>query len=615
MLRRTKHGEAATSRRTNLHQLLRVAGIVQQQAVGDSIELTTSDIGAAERVAKQIKDKLRAQDFGALEDVEKLWSHPSQETASVLALFSLALRRSSPFASGAGTPSAFANIRANLNVHLETLTSDSRKYRTLKFDTIGRLMLRTDALGCYTRLLSEAGEQLKAAAIAALPGAQREGQGGQQQQGPRRQPPAPGEQRQGPRPQQIDHELLERLLDEVITVAAVPCTDIMQRQLRHMATVRNATSDSPIPAGAPEQPLQQETHAQLQSSWVLEHYARVLLLGTAPALSGGNSKQQKAQSMQTESFHRLCMLYILMQLDMADFVRRPWGCTLAFIHMARLCAAMDGAERYGLPPHAALTLPEASPLDTASIAQTDYAAEQSDEMAMRRGQAFSLLPALLTLRAWTELLGEGQEGMAKELPAAAGAGAGLLAADGASAAGEHEGRGACTSSTEQGRVGIQVGVSVRGEEGRVQLAAAGASPCRLPPLNRSVTIDVCLRLARGVLANWGAVIPRVKVSAGDGSRPSAGGRMTKGSGSAVVQHALECARLALLPNVWGRVTVRGRTRAQLRAWWATYVAAAQHPEALLVAEPQWLEYPDWIARGLGEVGMASSFMLCTRACP
>lgn len=205
MPRRSGHGKAERSLRTNIFQLLRVAGNV---ATGDGIELTASDMDAAARASKDIKNKLTSRGLTAVEDVAKLWLHPSQETANVLALFSLALRRSSPFAAGAGAPSTFADIRANINVHLETLTAEMVKWLHLGFDTIGRVVLRTDALDCYARLLSEVGEQLKAAAAAALPaqrhlaasaapagsappihppasaGAQSEGQGGQQQQGP-----------------------------------------------------------------------------------------------------------------------------------------------------------------------------------------------------------------------------------------------------------------------------------------------------------------------------------------------------------------------------------------------------------------------------------------------
>ncbi len=58
------------------------------------------------------------------------------------------------------------------------------------------------------------------------------------------------------------------------------------------------------------------------------------------------------------------------------------------------------------------------------------------------------------------------------------------------------------------------------------------------------------------------------------------------AGCSVLYHALACARLALLPAVWDRERVPRRSRAQLREWWETYVAAAQHSEALTVGDHQ-----------------------------
>ncbi len=608
-----------------------MAGNLQQQAAtGDHIGLPTSEIGAAERIVKELKEKFIAQELVPLEDVDKLWSHPSQDTSNFLALFCLALRRSSPFAGGSGTPSAFASVRENLIVHFHTFRLDLVKWRECCCETMGPLLLRTDALGCYSRLLAEAAEQLQEAAAAALPAqalafadsgasagsstvsaaSRSEGQG-VQRKGAQRQPSEPGVQAQRPRAQQVDLQAVESLLCEVISVMTVLCTGIQEPQ---DATVSSGSSSSSRPrsAGAAGELLHADARAQLQSTWVLEHWARVLLLATAPALAGGNSKQQKAQTLQTDFFQRLCALHSWMRLYLVDFVRRPWGCSLAFIYMARLCAALDGEceERYGLPRHSVLVLPAAAPVDSRSLVRVDQAAEQRDALAMQHGQAFSLLPALLTLKAWAMLLAEDLEGLRTESPAAAVAEAGVLAPGGASA-GAGEGQGVCRGSTEQGQVGDQVGSSVNADEEGVQLAVEDAILRRLPPLNRTLTIDMCLRLARGLLANWGTVIPGVRVRAAGSGRVNDGGRMQEGSGSAVLQFALACARLALLPDVWGRARVRGRTRARLRAWWETYVAAAQHPEALLLTVFPWFTFPSWIAKGRGKVGMGSSQRLRT----
>ncbi len=72
--------------------------------------------------------------------------------------------------------------------------------------------------------------------------------------------------------------------------------------------------------------------------------------------------------------------------------------------------------------------------------------------------------------------------------------------------------------------------------------------------------------------------------------------LPKVSSAVQLHHALACARLAL-PAVWGRERVPRRTRAQLRALWEAYVAAAQHPEALMVALPELPEHPAWTREG------------------
>ncbi len=592
MLRRSERGTGASQRPTLLQQLLRVAGNLQQQAAtGDDIKLTTLEISAAERIAKELKEKLLGLALVPLEDVDKLWSNPSQDTSNFLALYFLALRRSSPFAVGSGTPSAFASVRDNLSVHFGSFTTDPIKWQQFCRETMGPLLLKTDTLGCYARLLAEVAAQLQGAAAAALPAqalaaasgpsagsasasvATRSVGQGVQRQGAQRQPLAPGVQAQRPTAQQVDLHLVYSFLCEVMRVV---------QPLK--ATVASEGSDSSIPAAARD-----DVRAQLQSTCLLEHWARVLLLATAPALAGGSSKQLQAQTQQADLFQRLCSMHSWMQLDLADFVRRPWGCSLAFIHIARLCAALDGEceERYGLPRHAVLVLHAAAALDTEHCVRSHRAAHRIDAGDMQLGQAFSLLPAMMILKAWTSLLGQAFP----ERPATKAVTG--LAAAGLAAAGV--GRHGCGAGVQQGQaqVGAEAGSSAQGEEEGAQQTEGAASPCCLPPLNRGATVDMCLRLAKGLLAHWGAVIPGVRVGAANGGRAGDGGRMPRASASAALQFALACARMALLPDVWGRATVRGRTWARLRAWWGTYVAAAQHPGALRLAVPKWATYPSW----------------------
>ncbi len=675
MLRRNERGSAAASRRSTLQQLLRLAGSLQQHAViANGVGLTVSDVCSAERLLRELKDQLTAQGMEPLDDVDMLWLHPSQDTSKFVMLIFLALRRSSPFAVGGGIPSTFASMRENLSVHFPAVTTDPIKWQSICRETVGPLLLKTDTLGCYARLLAEAAKQLEEAAAAALPAqalapasgpsasaasasaaTRSEGHGGQRQGG-RQRPSAPGVQAKGPRVQQVDPKLVENLLCEVISVMSVLCNGMQQPRNTTVGSNSSSSSSSPAPAEAAAQALLQDVRAQLQSTWLLEHWARVLLLATAPALAGGNSKQLQAQTQQTNLFDRLCGLHNWMRIDLADFVRRPWGCSLAFIHMARLCAALDGADVHGLPRHDVVTLSGA-----ASLAQTGQAAGQGIAVARQHGKALSLASALLTLRTWAVLLGEGLEELGKNSSSADVAEAGVLAGGDASA-GTGEGQEVCRGSTEQGLVGAQAGslenleerpatrhsaaavevqaaddrpgaarvgrdvyadgaeqgqAQVRAEAGcgeeADQLAVGHASPRCLPPLNRGATFDLCLRLAKGVLANWGAVIPGVRVGAARSGHVYDSVQLLPESASAVLQYALACARLALLPDVSGRMRVGGRTRARLRAWWETYVAAAQHPEALLLSAVELPTCPAWIARGPGKLGMASTLELRTKA--
>ncbi len=102
-----------------------------------------------------------------------------------------------------------------------------------------------------------------------------------------------------------------------------------------------------------------------------------------------------------------------------------------------------------------------------------------------------------------------------------------------------------------------------------------------------------------VLASWGGTLPRVRLQPQGGTVGRDAPLLPKLAGSALLQYALSCARLALLPDVWGRERVPRRTRAQLREWWETYVAAAQHPEALLVGEVAQAETLSEVYKTLG----------------
>ncbi len=624
MLRR-RESSTATSCRTKLHQLLRAAEKLQQQA-DDGRDLSTSEIRFAERVAREFLEKVVAQGVQPVEEIDELLSQPSLDTVKFLALFCLALRRSSPFAVGAGTPSLFASIRESLVMQFSTQRIDQTHWQQTCCEVMGPLLLNTDALSCYARLLAETAKQLEQAAAEALPSqalatasepsagsahvhppgsaAPRSEGHGAQPHGGQRRPSAPRGQVQGPRAQRVDLNLVESLLHEVLSILTALSTGMQQPPGTTVgsggsSSSSSSSSSSPASTGTAAELLQESVRAQLQSSWVLEHFARVVLLSCAPALAGLNSQQQQLQNMQTDFFHRLCDMHHFMRLPLADFLRRPWGCSLALIHMARLCTALDGQERYGLPRHDTLVVPAAALSDSASLLRAYEPGPpvvRRGVVAVHLGHACGLLPALLTLEGWIALLAGDLEEPGKAAPAAAlPAGAGLPAAGGVTA-GAHDGTDVGGGGSEQ----VQVG-----DRERMQRAAGEASPRRLPPLNRTVTIDTCLRLAKGMLANWGTAVPGlvvVDMIPTSRRRIYHGGRLPTAMASAVLQYALACARLALLPAVWGRERVPRRRREQLRAWWETYVAAAQHPEALAVAMPQRPTYPTWTDGAPGRIG-------------
>ncbi len=319
------------------------------------------------------------------------------------------------------------------------------------------------------------------------------------------------------------------------------------------------------------------TADKLQSSFVLEHWSRLLLLGTSAVMASGDSTQQReAQALQARSLLTLSNMSLIMGVGWAGLVCRPCGGALAATHMAFLCAALDGGSAFGLARPAEIVLPADGLCVSEYEEQVDPAALSFDADLAKRGYAVGLRPAVYILKAWTWLLRN--EGLAVPL---AGGGAGQGG----------DGRSSAAVPPRQQRDGA--GKQVPEEDGQVYNGPdpPGAGSCSLPPYNRSATVAQCLRLAKGVLARWGEVIPgaRLDTDGGDGGSGSCSGigpQLPKVGGCAVLYEALACSRLALLQAVQGRERVPRRTREQLRAWWETYMAAAQHPEALTVGVPE-----------------------------
>ncbi len=601
--------------RSNLQVLLSVGNdVLQQCSRGISPRLITLDLSAAARAATALATQLQPE--GPPQELIKLWGVASQDTAAFLALLSVALRESIPCATGDGPGPAYADIRNGYSLHLSRFSRMVNRvwWGRVCYGLLVPVLLRTDTLQCYSRLLAQAADQLKPAAAAALaalqptssesqslsgaPSVAAEAAGeGANSRGQPRTHRGLGEQRDRPRSRPPSLVQLELLLRDVL-----PLLEQLTSGLQWSTAVGNA------PAGHPTL----TACAQLHSSWVLEHWAQVLLLGTAVASAEGDGVT-KALGVQADMLCALCNLLGNGGLGLTDFLRRPCGCALAATHMAQLCAALDGGDAFGAAKPKNLILPAYLSAERRLAGCADEQAARYDAAAHESKRAVSLLSPAVIVKAWTTLLSEALAGAPDaEVGTPAGVGeatpealpggpedAGSVASSGGRVAAPAQGPGKGLSyggtAAGVGREG-ECGASTSGA-GQGPAAAAGVSLDKLPPLNRPATFHLCLRLARGVLAQWGAPLHGIWLLADGQVTRRIPPLLPKVSGAVLLHHALACSRLALLPAVWGRERVPRRTRAQLRAWWETYVAAAQHPEALMVALPELPENPAWTREG------------------
>ncbi len=630
--------------RQHRSKLLCVAESLLIQATRNAdLGLSWAELETAHQAAAELSEWPRGQPAPTAR-LQLASGAQGRASASDVALFSLALRRSSPFVTGGGMQQLYASLRQRLSSGLRcAVGGGEEEWKRFCAEVLAPALLRTDMLECYSRLLAEAAEQLQPAALAALPATAASAsmtpatQGleaahgavsttsGQQQHKRRAEQAKPAGQAGKPRPGQPNLNTLAALVAELqrvllVCLAGVRHFNEQQQEQQQSGAIAASDSDSSqassVPSPQPADNLPTAVCSQLQSSWVLEHWARVLLLGTAPALAGGDSaQQQQAQAMQVRLLHSLSLLRCV---DWFEFVRRPWGCALAATHMAHLCAALDGGHAFGGPRPDVFVLPGAGQDEQDFAAWRNDAAVASDALVVAVGRALSLLPALEILRAWISILElEPHEGPRQD---GVGADGGMQQAErGAQtgAVGDREGATTAAAAVAQqgglaaGKAGPLPAPAVqhacRKTDGAEAGAAGGVSPAALtppavspgsglPPLNRPATVALCLRLAKGVLARWGGRLGGVRLFSYRGSFGSAAPLLPKVDGCSVLHHALACARLALLPDVWGRERVPRRTRAQLRAWWETYMAAMQHPEALAVAafrpceqETEWTE--------------------------
>ncbi len=669
--------------RQHRSKLLCVAeGVLSQATRRADISLSWAELDTARQAAAELSEWPNGQPAPTTR-LKLASGAQGQATASYMALFSLALRRSSPFVTGGGKPQMYASVRQHLCSGLQcAVVDDEVGWGHFCAEVLAPALLRTDTLECYSRLLAEAAEQLQPDAVAALPvtaanacttaaveGVEAShGMGSTTARKERQErcvaQAEPAGQADKPRPGPLTQQEVSNLnseLYEVLLIYQLGMDHLDQEQQQQQQSVPTASdpdssqASSSAPSPQPANNLPHDICNQLQSSWVLEHWARVLLLGAAPALaSGDRADQENAQALQVCMLHNLSYVP---HLDWSAFLRRPWGCTLSAAHMAHLCAALDGGLAFGWPRPELVVLPGAGQDEQDFAAWRDSAADASESAAAAAGRAVSLLSALDILRAWMSVLeselpegprqaGVGADGGmqrvereasgdAAEVPGArdgADMAAAVVVHQDGRAAGEAPGAAAeapaaggsaapaVTAVARQG--GLAAGEAgplpavqdaCREADGAEAGAAGGGSfaalvppadsPCSgLPPLSRSATVTLCLRLAKGVLARWGEEVGEVRLFRHGGGWGSHNPLLPKVSGCSLLHQPLACARLALLPDVWGRERVPRRTRAQLREWWETYVAAAQHPEALAVAafspfDPHF----DWMEKCRGEL--------------
>ncbi len=699
-----------TYRSSGLQSLLGVAReVLQQTARGLDPRLSLSALSTAAQAAAALTAELTDQS-PLTHEVTALWSYPGLDAAAYLALYALALRRSSPSLTGEGTEHIYAHILDNLSRQLGRVChlADPVPYgHSMCRDLVAPVLLRAGALECYSRLLADAAQKLKPAAAAALAEHSRcaEGSsaaevsqadataaaaaataaavsaataaaaGGRHQHAQDLRPP-----QNTPASQPTDSDYLE-LVNTTQSLILGLVSGVYQSASGSGSggSGRGGGSsggregaDSGGNGNAASSPTNkdlrmQELRTKLQSSWVLEHWAQVLLLSTAVAsVRDGGQERTVACAAQARLLDWLCKGMDVAEFGLSLALRRPCGCALAATHMAQLCAALDGGGAFGAVKPEVLVLPACTNLEYVYLARTDRKVKTYDDVAMRLRRAVDLHAAVCAASAWTTLLlasgvpqeppcetahphgdGEcptdyaarqcrfgtsqnvdfaGQEGAGTSQEAVSAGQEGAGTSQEAVSAGQEgagtsqeavsagqEGAGTSQEAVSAGQEGAgtsQEAVSA-GQEGAgkvtsdVRLAleeedmAEDTCLGKLPPFNRTATFHLCLRLAKGLLACWGRPLSGVRLELPTDNPSAPAPLLLKEQSCALLHWALACARLALLPAVWGRGRegVPRRTRVGLRAWWETYVAAAQHPEALAVGQLERPEYPNWTEQG------------------
>ncbi len=594
--------------------------VLQQASRGSDPVLAPPDLIAAEQSAVGLWNNLHAPSQAITAEVRALWAEPGQDAVAYMALLSLALRRASPSSAGIRAAHAYARIYDALFYWLARLGS---VVGATPFTKLAPALLRTDVLECFARLLAEAASQLKAAVAASLAaqpgppgagvpppelavsGAGDTGSGREQQLQQQRPGLAEADERASVQQTAIRSMALARSTLRTISIVLVGPLGLSTGSGSSGGSSGGSSSAAAAPS--PNDDPVVAAIAKLQSSWVLEHWAQVVLLGTAVLSSdGGGGQSVAASSERDEQLTRFCHMLTVSATGYMGFLRRPCGCALAATHMAQLCAALDGGDAFGAPKPEVLVLPASVSREFNYLESISPAAKKYDEVARRLGRAVNLHAAVAIMDAWLKLYIDGLGDMpcvyddAEEgTGCQEGSSVGLASEDGDSTGRATAGHGGARDS-DGGAPAGQEGAGDSATDAAPELSdAEGSSDAdssllRLPPWNSNATFHLCLRLAKGVLACWGRPLSGVRLELPSRNPSAPAPLLPKEQSCALVHQALACARLALLPAVWGRERVPRRTRAQLRAWWETYVAAAQHPEMLAAGMTRSYGWPAWM---------------------
>ncbi len=589
------------------------ATILEQVARGESPALSKKDLDEAYRAGGVV---LRARNQGALAsmDIARKWGQTPRSVAALVALYTLAMRRSS-FAYTDDERTAYEVLRATIVIELFDFTSAGGY-------PLGLALLRAGTLQCYSQLMAEYAKILQEATaptVATAPVA------GQQEQRPI---DVGAQDKKAAGPLARVDKLLCQAVDTIKTV--IECF-LTSPDCRNTSSISGGSSGGRSNSGIsgstcngsggdgggscgggsassgggsigggggsgrcgagiggggndgsggdggssgvdsttccpaagsprreplavpPAQAARAELTSLLRSSRVLEHWAHLHLVRDAATRAQGLT-DLAAEAHYTLAGQLLDVHYVIVQLnlDWSPFLEGPCCAFLATQRMVDLCVKLDrNTGCWGSPMQYGLRSVhmEAFEGDVYEHAAADAVRwDTCRRDAMRQDLRFEGD----VLAAWVRMLQPGWEG-----PSGAGSGGD---------AGPSEG------PRERGQQKQQVPEQPETRE-RVHTGVPRPHAGMLPPYNRDFTFSLCCRLAAGVLHMYGGTV----------QYPEHVLALPKAMSSVVLFRALACARLALRRELQAAGRVGSKAARRLRKWWAAYVRAASHLEALTAA--------------------------------